>query len=91
MAKKKFLIEIDTENKFFKLLEQYSSQRELSNTAAIKQLLFDKLESMEKESLQSRDVSLASKAIEPLEPEPKEDEKPKKNMLKNLDLIKKGD
>lgn len=91
MAKKKFLIEIDTENKFFQLLEQYSSERELSNTAAIKQLLFDKLEDMEKEFIQLQDVKVIPKTIKIQESEPKEDPRPKKNMLKNLDLIKKED
>lgn len=88
MAKKKFLIEIDTENKFFKLLERYSSEREISNTAAIKQLFFDRLEEIEKESIQLQDVKVVSKVVEVQEPEPVEEVKPKKNMLKNLDRLK---
>lgn len=90
MSKKKVLVDIDTNNKYYEFIEKLRAERELSFTACVKHLLFDRIDDLLDKETQLLNQEKIAKVINEniSNDEEKVEEKPKKDMLKNLRKIK---
>ena len=82
MLSKKVLVEIFKNTKYFTFIEEYRKERNLSFTACIRQLLFQKIDELERDKLVLQQSSPVAVEIQIEEP------KKKKDMLKNLKRLK---
>lgn len=89
LSKRKFLIEIEEKSEYYKFIEEYGRKREISFTACIKQLTFDRIDELKNKSINIHEILLNLKNL-PEKNILKEDfkynaeETKKKDMLKNL-------
>ena len=91
LSKKKILLEIDENNKYYDFIEKIRDERELSFTACVKHLLFDRIDDLlERETQISRQSQIIDNINnnQNIEVEEIKEEKPKKDMLKNLNRLK---
>lgn len=59
-SKKKILLEIAEEKEYYAFIEKYRAKRELSFTAAVKQLVFDRIDELKKQDeLQTINILLS--------------------------------
>jgi len=73
------VIKLKKDNIYYKIIKEYAKKRELSPTSAAKQLLFNKIDELKKE--------VHEQPAEELK-EIGEPEEPKKDFLRNLNILK---